>query len=435
MKIFSNIKLIFLLCLTLCIGGLTSCNDDDDNDIINNGQVSLLSFGPTGAKHGDTISFIGYNLDKVDAIELPNATVTKDQFVSQTSDLIEIIIPTTATAGNVVLKVSGSEDVVSKTVLSFEVPVTITTVTSQAKPGTNITITGNYLNWVEGVVFGTDPDTVTAFVSQTMTELVVTVPMDAKTGALTFFTGGTEPLAIETENELMVTLPIMLGFAPNPVELGTNLTISGTDLDLVQGVMFKGVTDPVSEFVSKSADQLVVTVPTEAGKGTITLVTYSGVEIESETIMQIAGDLPELAALPYVLFDDARGSGWGNYSWGGAIVWNSTERVRQGTYAAKKTYDGSYDAIRLHSDTGVSTSNYTELTFSVYGDAGTDGKTMNIVINEAYSAPYTFKIVEGEWTTYNMKLSDLGKPASITDIMFQSAGWAGVVHYDHIGLK
>ena len=204
MKSLYNIKWVLLVCLTIfSFGFLASCDDDDDA-MLNSGQVELLSFGPTGAKHGETIKFIGHNLDKVDAIEIPNATITKDQFVSQTSELIELVIPTTATAGKVVLKVASGEDVTSKTVLNFEVPVTITSIPGEAKPGTNITINGNYMNWVEGVVFGNDPDTVKQFLNQTMSELVLTVPMDAKTGILTFLTGGTEPLSIESEQPLTI---------------------------------------------------------------------------------------------------------------------------------------------------------------------------------------------------------------------------------------
>ncbi len=104
-------------------------------------------------------------------------------------------MPDAAIAGKVVLKTAVG-DITSKTVLSFAVPVTIVSVTKEARPGANVTIAGSKLNWVEKVVFGDSKDTVITFVSQSLTELVVQVPTNAKTGKLVLLTGGTEPLAI-----------------------------------------------------------------------------------------------------------------------------------------------------------------------------------------------------------------------------------------------
>ncbi|AKD03287.1 hypothetical protein PKOR_09310 [Pontibacter korlensis] len=415
----------------MSLGVLTSC-EDDDNDEPNGGRVELLSFGPTGAQHGEEIRFIGNNLNKVISVELPGVSVPKSAFKSHTSELIVLVVPEEAGEGRVTLKTTDG-DVVSKTVLSFEVPVVVNSFTEEARPGSNITVSGNYLNWVKGVVFG--EDTVKEFVSQSLKELVLTVPVKAQTGRLIFLTGGTEPLEIATEQELIVTLPSISGLAPNPVERGQNLTISGQNLDLTMGVLFNGITEPITDFVSVSATELVLVVPTEAGKGVVTLVAHSGVEVESEMSLQFIGDLPPLEPLPYFLYNDGRGEGWENWGWGGATDWASTERVRQGDLAAKKTYDGSYDAIRWHNNTAVSTSGYRELVFSVYGGPGTDSKNMQLIINEAWGSPYVFPVVEGEWTTYSIPLSQLGSPATIGDVLFQSAGWAGVVHYDHVGFR
>lgn len=431
MKNIYNVKLFTLVFLFLFAGFLTACEDDEDSEP-NGGMVQLLSFGPSGVQHGEEIKFIGHNLNKVASVELPGVSVPKSAFKSHTSDMIVLVVPQEAGEGLVTLKTTDG-DVVSKTVLSFEVPVTIESVTEEARPGANITATGNYMNWVIGVVF--DSDTVSEFVSQTMNELVLQVPMNAQTGRLVFLTGGTEPLAIETETDLVVILPSIASLAPNPVERGSNLTITGENLDLTMGVLFNGVTDPITEFVSVSPAELVVVVPAEAGKGVVTLVAHSGVQVASEMSLQLIGDLPPLAALPYFLYDDARGAGWENWGWGGATNWESTERVRQGEFAAKKTYDGSNDAIRWHNGTAVSTTGYTDFVFSAYGGTGTDGKTMKIVTNESWGTPYEFPIVEGEWTTYTIPLADLGSPATIGDVLFQSAAWAGVVHYDHVGFK
>jgi hypothetical protein len=71
-------------------------------------------------------------------------------------------------------------------------------------------------------------------------------------------------------------LPVATSFSPNPVKHQTNLTITGTDLDLAKKVFFTGVTSALTTFVSQSATQLVVNVPAGAKKGTLTLEAASG---------------------------------------------------------------------------------------------------------------------------------------------------------------
>ena len=95
----SSFKLLALMCIVLSIGIVTSCDKDDDE--VNSDKIELFSFGPTGAKHGDTIRFIGVNLNKVTAIQFTgtNATVNQSDFKQQTSELILLIVPQAAEQG------------------------------------------------------------------------------------------------------------------------------------------------------------------------------------------------------------------------------------------------------------------------------------------------------------------------------------------------
>ena len=158
----------------------TACDDENDN---NNGQVELLSFGPTGAKHGEEIIFVGQNLDKVSSVFFaPGVEVPSSAFTAMSNREIKLVVPNEVESGKVVLKTAAG-DIESKTVFSLEVPVTITSITSEAKPGTNITITGDKLNWIETITFANDLlIEKSAFVSQSLSQLVVTVPMEAQTG-------------------------------------------------------------------------------------------------------------------------------------------------------------------------------------------------------------------------------------------------------------
>src|SRR5688572_1033975 len=289
----SSFKLLALLCCVLSIGIVTSCDKDDDE--VNSDKIELFSFGPTGAKHGDTVRFIGANLNKVTAIQFAgtNVTVNQTDFKKQTSDNILLLVPQAAEKGYVTLK-TPEGDIVSKSQFNIGVLTTVTSITAQARPGQNVTITGTYLNWVEKVTFNRDK-VVTAFVSKTQTQLVVKIPDDAETGPLVLRFGGTDSANVQTADTLKVTLPVSSSFSPNPVKHAADLTITGTDLDLVKKVIFTSVTNPVTSFVSQTATQLVVKVPASTTKGKVKLEAASGVQTTSTIDLDVA--LPAITSM------------------------------------------------------------------------------------------------------------------------------------------
>lgn len=295
------VRTLSVLCLALTLAFLTSCDDDEDKS---NGNVELLSFGPAGVQHGEEIVFIGRNLDKVTSIVFyPSVEIPRSAFTSATNERIRVVIPETVESGRVVLKTPAG-DIESKTIFDLEVPVVITSVSLEAKPGTNITITGEMINWIYSVVFANNVVVEReAFVSQSMTELVVTVPMEARTGLVTFITGGTEPLTINSEEVLTVTLPTPSDISPASIRHTENITITGADLDLVVEVKFPGGGSVSRDnFVSQSETELVVTVPATTTDGKLTVVAGSGIEIETEDEISII--LPDVTAFSPADADD-----------------------------------------------------------------------------------------------------------------------------------
>jgi hypothetical protein len=268
----------------MAIGLISSCKKNNDAA---SGEVQLLSFGPTGAQIGDTLSFIGRNLNLVTEITFTGngVVVPQSSFLEQTPELIKVIVPKATEQGFVTLK-TPTGNIVTKTKLNLNVASMVSSITRQARPGENITITGNYLNWVTRVTFAKDKN-VDSFVSKSIDKLVVTVPKDAQTGPVLVTYSGTKPMQVESIDTLNVTLPMITALSPNPVKQLQDVTITGTNLDLVKQIVFANVSTPVTTFVSQTATQIVVNVPAAANKGKVTLVAFSDVTTTSATDLDI----------------------------------------------------------------------------------------------------------------------------------------------------
>ena len=420
--------------VVLLASAFSACDDSDENG---GSEVVLESFGPTGAKHGESIVFIGQNLSKVTAIEFVGAKVEKSAFTLQTSGKIELIVPEATQEGKVMLLTAAPDTITSKTEISFEVVVAIGSIPTEVKPGENMTITGEYVNWITEVWFADDV-VVTDFVSASVNELVLTVPMEAKTGLLNFVVGGTEPDVIESDEQLIVTLPGITTISPTTAERGEDLTITGTNLDLVSGVLFKGSDEPVTsaDFISQSETEIVVTIPAFTNKGKISVVAFSGVAVESSDILVIP--LPPLEALGFVVYDDVLKNGWQKWGgWGsGSSDINNSDNVREGNKGIKIVFANDWGGPLQFGGGNSSTAGFTKFGLSIFGTPGTGGQVVNLIVKGGTTEEKQITIVEGEWTDYNLSLSsDFGNPSTITEMFFQSRGWAGTIYVDGIGLR
>jgi hypothetical protein len=130
-------------------------------------------------------------------------------------------------------------------------------------------------------------------VSQSATQLVVKVPETAKKGKLTL--EAASGVKTTSSNDLDIVLPVTTALSPNPISLAANLTITGTDLDLVKKVIFSGVAPAVTTFVSQSTTQLVVKVPAGARDGKVKLEAASTVQTTSSDDLDIV--LPAITGL------------------------------------------------------------------------------------------------------------------------------------------
>lgn len=286
-----------VLFATICIVStsvlFTSCKKGE-----NDTATVLNSFGPMPIARGAELQFIGKNLDNVTSIVLPpNIEITT--FTSKSSTLITLIVPQEATPGLIVLKTPQGE-ISTKTEIGFSEPISIATFTpTTIKPGSELTINGDYLNLVENVIF-TDRVSVpkASFTSQSRTEIKLNVPAISKTGKIAVSNGAVDPVIVYSASALTITLPVFTTISPNPVKAGTQLTITGTDLDLVKTVILGGNKN-VTTFVSQSATQIVLAVPADAKDGKVSLTPASSVIVESSLALQMV--VPTVSVTPTTL--------------------------------------------------------------------------------------------------------------------------------------
>ncbi len=254
----------------------------------------LFSFGPSNVEHGEKIKFIGTGLDQVTDVIMPvGIDVPASSFATHTSSLIELVVPVASSTGHVTLKLSNGDSIVTKSLFGAAYTMTVRSFApSKTRPGTNITINGNFLNYVKQVTFSQNLN-VTQFVSQSLHQLVVQVPVAARTGAFSLSDMAPTPQIVTQDtlnNDLIldVSLPAVTGFAPpNGVEQTATLTITGSDLDLTTEIDFTssgGNAKVVPPFTSQSATQITVTVPNTAVTGPLTLIAPSGVKVTTSSL-------------------------------------------------------------------------------------------------------------------------------------------------------
>jgi hypothetical protein len=291
MKKKLNSLKVYLLTF-LFAGFLFSACDKEESS----SEVILNSWGPSPALRGGELKFIGVNLNEVSAIVLPqNVEITS--FVTKTSELIVIQVPDETVGGQVLLKTSQG-DIVPKTKLSISEPIAISSFSpAKVKPGDEVTINGTYLNLIKEVVFA-EKKSVTQFVSQSREKLVVKVPMDAQTGLIVLSNGEKAPILIESETQLEIALPAVSTLSPAPVKPGTELKLTGSDLNLVKSILFPGGVK-VETFSSQTATELSLLVPANSKEGTLVLEALSGVDVDVATALTLVSPaITEIAPNP-----------------------------------------------------------------------------------------------------------------------------------------
>jgi hypothetical protein len=128
------------------------------------------------------------------------------------------------------------------------------------------------------------------------------------------------------------------------------------------------------------------------------------------------------------IYTDALAGGWDNWSWDSTINLSNSAPVHGGTASISVKFDAAWAGLYLHAN-AVSTSGYETLRFWIHG--GSSGmRHLRVVANGDDTDVYALTTVANTWTQFDVPLSALGNPTSLTDLYWQdTTGGAQAIFY------
>ena len=294
-----KISKIFAMLVVALVGlSLTACSDGDDLSTDQYGnEISLQSFGPCPVLRGGTLYLYGTNLDQIESVNLPGADpiTAYETLQSGYNSKISIQVPAEkCEPGQIVLKTKKGGEITSVSPITYREDIEITKffVGSEGNMvgnvGDVVTIKGDYLNLMHGVIFaGSDTIKEAEFVGHDRYTIQVKIPTEARTGVITLTDATKDGTSLETKEELTINTPEATPIKDRNIKAGEILSIKGSSFDQIVSVKFEGATVNAADFKSQSVAEITVAVPAKATDGTFYVVTKSGIEVPVGNIITV----------------------------------------------------------------------------------------------------------------------------------------------------
>ena len=294
-----KISKIFAMLVVALVGlSLTACSDGDDLSTDQYGNdISLQSFGPCPVLRGGTLYLYGTNLDQIESVNLPGADPITAYEILQSgyNSKISIQVPAEkCEPGQIVLKTKKGGEITSVSPITYREDIEITKFyvgnegTLVGNVGDVVTIKGDYLNLMHGVIFaGSDTIKEAEFVGHDRYTIQVKIPVEARTGVITLTDTLKDGTSLETKEELTINTPEVTPIKDRNIKAGEILSIKGSAFDQIASVKFEGATVDAADFKSQSAAEITVAVPAKATDGTFYVVTKSGIEVPVGNIITV----------------------------------------------------------------------------------------------------------------------------------------------------
>lgn len=424
-----------LLFFSIVIGGLIvlqfGCKKKDVFPSQQLPQISLLS--PASAIAGTQVTIKGSNLKGVSDVRFGTAEAANFNAGANTDTAISVTVPDSLPLGPLYLQVylpdgKGYAAHQFTVLLTPPVPKIDSVSPTKALPGALVIISGINFSLVTSVKFG-GVDASFGPTLDTNHKIQATVPLAAGPGD--------QYITLINPNG-QDSIPFNVDFSP-VVNSFSPASASAGDLITVSGVRFTGATSLMlgSTSITYTAvddGTITFTVPSGAISGNITVTTTYGSGTSKSSLSIL------VAGLAFPIYDEAvttnwTNSGWIGGGWGGTVNYSNTSPAETGNYSAKIDYSGGYGSPLQLGGASINLSSYSTFKISIYGGPGSNGLKINIGINQQDS--YTITLVEGQWTDYQIALSNLTTSSTLTDIWIKEYNGTGgfSIYVDNMGLN
>ena len=254
---------------------------------------TLTAVSPNPVKPGTTLKISGKNFQLVKSIIFPETTEVKTFTVNNEKTEISVTVPANAKEGELILVTHSDVRVTTTIPLSLVAPAVSSVLPKPVKNGETLTINGSNLDLVSTVSFS--PEEAGEIVSQTSSKLEIKVPLKTTDGKITLTAKSGKK--IETESITLIK-PTINAIAPLTLMAGNQITITGTNLDLVLKVSFVG--NLSVDVTPASANSITVTVPPACvGVGKVIVTTTNGTQVSSDQQLTVeAANKPVITSIP-----------------------------------------------------------------------------------------------------------------------------------------
>lgn len=377
---------------------------------------------------GDAITITGTGLKDVVEINFGSTPAGGFTGTSNSDTEITVTVPSGMEEGETQLAVYYAGNSETNLGPSANVPFTVLFEPSiseispaAAKPTKVVQISGAYLKTATAVKFG-----------------VVSVPFTEEAGVLTATVPDLEPGVIEVtvdtkggpathEFTVIGKIAEITSFSPAEAKPNNEVTVTG--------IFFTGTTavkigdKAATSFTVVSDTQLKFTIAPGSVSGPIKITNAYGTGESADAFNVI-----QTLALPYTIYSEGLSSDWQLWGWGNTTTLESTEQASAGTKSAKVAYSDQWGGFQIHptNPDPFDVTSATKLSLKIYGGALSSGQKVAVYIKPKGGASGPQKqldLVAGQWTTFEIQLSDLGTPASIDELVIQNQGTNGMVIY------
>lgn len=420
MKNIDKNLLFFFIPFLLLVA--VSCGDDEEVSSYLQLKPTITEISVTEGLRGTEVILTGVNFEDVTEVKFGNV----DAEFTKTATTITSKVPNEVEVGELNIAVyspNGSDRMLFRAVVE---PTIIEVSPLKALPGSEITITGEELNWVNEVLIGGASVDFTA----TQNTIVFTIPFSSVLGETNIVVrtgGGSDEVTITILDQ-----PVINSVSSMSGEADKEITIEGINFVDVESVKI-GETE--TEFEVDGPTSLTFRVPKVASTGIVTVITATGtVSTEEDFTIIVVTEVPRI-----VVFEEKFIDVWENGGWGSVRDYANQEQPLNGNYAIKVNYQGTWGGVQIYpKPSAFDLTGYKTITLSIYGDPATGGDVQLYIKGSdgVTSKSKALDVVPGEYRTFIIPLSDLENPSDISELVLQDVGTENnLIYVDAVVLK